>query len=297
MILIAAHDAGSASHLFRLDFEIKVRYFSSGPANEVASALGKKTDSIDSLLKLLDQPDSSWQIIVGTGATDVEKEVMSRALKGGLTTIAFFDSVTNLRERLIYNSAALLPNVGWTQDREIIQRLAEELPSLRTKLTPNPMLGELLSLRQTRSSSVGSKHVVLIGDPLFTEVISRGDNAVLQSELGAFLRNHHKVSYRPHPIEPKHNIQIVTKFLTKAVPKFDLVVGGNPLSNLASASSVVGNSSYLLRLSQLADIPVLAVSLNRVPAASFGEDYSNSIVNLSVPSNQNRGTSHHQNSL
>lgn len=285
MTLVAAHDAGSASHLFRLIFESTVRYFSSGPASDIARDLGKESSSIDALLRILDDPSIDEPVVVGTGLSTVEKEVIRRSLKSGKTTIAYFDSVTNLRQRLEYQTNFLRPTFAWTQDPEIAKRLSIELPELRTVVKPNHMLEELLLLKRSLSSSGNARTALVIGDPRLTDAIRLGDKSVLLSFFDSYFEKYDKLVYRPHPIETRRDANFVLEFLSVIGPSCEFSTEASPLFDIAASERVVGNSSYLLRLAQLAGMPVAIVTLERADIAYFGEDYSRFIRKVAVPTN------------
>jgi|MDSW01.2.fsa_nt_gb hypothetical protein len=242
---IASYDAGGANLLNSLVdnfLDIKFYLYVDGPASKIFN--NQNIIRVDSKYDLLDNVDL---LILGTGGTDFEKNLLSDARENEIFTISILDHFVNYKKRFEKQNKFIFPNLCFVSDSYSYEIALKELhPYKDIHICRNYYLESLKTLFKDKINKK-SKTVLYVLENLNEEWDSKPawKTAFQNFYNNLFLKNNNldKIIVRPHP---KDDLSVYDDLHNFDNLSFDTNISG--IKSLKEVSTVVGIESYFLHL-------------------------------------------------
>jgi hypothetical protein len=259
-LIVVAHDAGAANHIFAWLGDEPSNLCLAGPARFLWQARLQKIGH-GFVQSPLPEPSlaaalaSAATVITGTGwESSLEHDARKLAREQGIHSIAVIDHWTNYQQRFIRNGEEMLPDEIWVSDAHAKQLATATFPNIPVTQLPNLYLENLVQdVRRLKASSPNSTcdNLLYVLEPIrqawgplpqpgeFLALDYFVENLQLVSESKAL-----KIRLRPHPSDPPGKYDGWMARNDKLPLTIDTT---STLSeSLAWASTVVGCQTYAM---------------------------------------------------
>ena len=244
---IASRDAGGANIINSLikNFQkIKFKSYVDGPAKNILDSENIIfVENHDILLKKIDL------LILGTGSSSFEKEILKIAKKYNIVTISILDHFVNFKERFQFEKNTIYPDYCFVCDKYALKIAKEELfPFNQIYICKNYYV-DTFKKYFTNNIPNNSSHVLYILENIKEKW---GQKPPWEIAFFNFYNNYYKknnklkkIIVRPHPKDDPITYKELNKIKDVV---FDLNI--SPINSLLKSSIVVGAESYFLYLAK-----------------------------------------------
>lgn len=244
---VACCDAGGANIINSLikNFQkIKFKSYVDGPAKNILDSENIIfVENKDLLFKKIDL------LILGTGSSSFEKEILKIAKKYNIVTISILDHFVNFRDRFLHGMTPIYPDYCFVCDRHALKIATKELfPFNQIYICKNYYV-DTFKKYFTNNIPNNSSHVLYILENIKEKW---GQKPPWEIAFFNFYNNYYKknkklkeIIVRPHP---KDDPETYKKLNEINDITFDLNI--SPINSLLKSSTVVGAESYFLYLAK-----------------------------------------------
>lgn len=243
---VVSYDAGGANLLNSLInsfLDIQFYLYIDGPASKIFD--NENTILVDNKHDLFDSIDL---LILGTGCTDFEKNLLSEAKDNEIFTISFLDHFVNYKKRFEIHNKFIFPDLCFVSDNYSYEIALKELyPYKNIHICKNYYIDSLKYFLK-KDVNKDSKNILYVLENLDEKWESKLAWKIAFQHFynNLFLNNSNfnHIIVRPHP---KDDINIYADIHDYENVSFDMNISG--LNSLKKVSTVVGIESYFLYLS------------------------------------------------
>lgn len=229
-LIVVAHDAGAANHIFAWLAEEQATMFLDGPARALWQLCCQKAGRLPAPLSVLSHELDAVQsslteaslsaalvgaatVITGTGwESNLEHDARKMARDQGIRSIAVIDHWTNYAARFVRNGEEVLPDEIWVVDPYAADIAQATFPTVRVVEQPNLYLLGFVSeveSHQLPMATQGNDRVLYVLEPIrhmWGNLKESGEFLALEY----FITNSHltpvsvnaEIRLRPHPSDP-----------------------------------------------------------------------------------------------
>lgn len=244
---VACCDAGGANIINSLikNFQkIKFKSYVDGPAKNILDS--ENIIFVENHNILLQKIDL---LILGTGSSSFEKEILKIAKKYNIVTISILDHFVNFKERFLFEKTIIYPDYCFVCDKHALKIATEELfPFNQIYICKNYYV-DTFKKYFINNIPINRNHVLYILENIKEKW---GEKLPWEIAFFNFYNNYYKknnklkkIIVRPHPKDDPDTYKELNE-INDVV--FDLNI--SPINSLLKSSIVVGAESYFLYLAK-----------------------------------------------
>ncbi len=265
-IVIVAHDAGAANHIFAwlktnyIDVE-NVLFCVEGPAATILAKQFPELESID----INDAMDRASMLISGTGwQSNLEYNARRIARDRSIKSIAVIDHWVNYRARFLRCNNEILPDEIWVVDDYALNIAKQMFPGVSVTQHRNDFLNlQLCEVEKYTFKKPGGSRILFVMEPIRQEWGQKDVPGEIQA-LRYFIDNMSVLQFNANPeiiIKP-HPSDVSGKYQSWITDYNDLNIVVDEKSSLshllAGADIVVGCQTYAMVIALAADKRVIS---------------------------------------
>ena len=260
--LAAAHDAGGAEVLssYIIKKKIECYFVLGGPATKIFKKKFNKI-KIENFKNIMHKV--THIICSSSYNSDLEYNILNKAIKKKLFTTVIMDHWHSYKERLTRNNITLSPNEILTLDTKARKIATKIFPKINIRQVKNYYYEEIIKqiyYLEKNKSSLSNKNILVLCEPTQRQAtkVYKDKNYYGYTERSAinfFIKNikylnfsYNKIIFRRHPAEPKNKYS----WVLKVNKKFMISKRKNLLEDIANAEIVVGFDSMGLVIALMA---------------------------------------------
>ena len=265
---VASYDAGGANllnSLVKKFTQINFLLYVDGPALNIFDA--ENSTKIEDESLFLEKVDF---LLLGTGTTNFEKKILSKAISNNILTASFLDHFVNFKERFLLNSSNVYPDYCFVSDENALKIAKDELyPYDQIYLCENYYIESIKDV--LINTDAESDTVLYILENIKEDW---GDLLPWEIAFNNFYNNffikknyYRNIIVRPHP---KDDISIYSSLSKYNEIIFDTKPSG--IDSLTKVNTVVGVESYFLYLAKNLGFTVYSSLPNEIRAPRLPKD-------------------------